>query len=294
MLTDNKLTLGTAKLGMPEYGYSDGNTLRDPIRFILRSLDLGIGSIDTSPRYGNSEELIGKALKLCDKKPSISTKIDNLTPNISQTPELMINSINESIHKLGGVGIDICYLHQNEIEIISDRYVHEGIRQLKNNGLIKEIGTSVYSKEELRYTLDSGVFDWVQIPVNILDTSFYHMVSRHDSNIKVSARSIFLQGILFNDQWARTSIKDHDELLRTLSTIRGLCYKFGMTIQQISIAYLASIDRINKIIIGTISNDKLRNNMSSEKVQLDKSLISSIDEISSKSKPWTNPRNWQL
>lgn len=293
MLIGNKLTLGTAKLGMPEYGYSDGNVLKDPINFILRSLDLGIRSIDTSPRYGNSEELIGKALKLCNKKPFISTKIDNLTPNISKTPELMLNSINESIHKLGA-SIDICYLHQNEIEIISDKHVHEGIKLLKNSNLIQEVGTSVYSKEELMYTLDCGIFDWVQIPVNILDTSFYHVVSKHDSQIKVSVRSVFLQGVILNDQWARTGIKEHNELLNTLNMVRELCSSFGITIQQLSIAYLSSLNRINQIIIGTISDDKLRDNMSSTEMKLDKRLTSAIDEISSTSKPWTNPRSWQL
>ena len=291
MSTNSKLTLGTAKLGLPEYGHSDGVILKDPVDFILRSIDLGISSIDTSPRYGNSEELIGKALKQCNKKTIISTKIDNLTPNTSKTPKIMIDSINESIYKLG-VSIDVCYLHQNEIEIISDKYVHEGIRQLKNNGLIKEIGTSIYSKEELRYTLDSGVFDWVQIPVNILDTSFYHEVSKYNSNIKVSVRSVFLQGILFNNQWACNSVKDHDDLLRTLNIVRELCSKFGITIQQLSISYLSSLVRVNQIIIGTISDDKLINNISCEKVQLDKQLICDINEISLSLKSWTNPRGW--
>jgi|APSaa5957512535_1039671.scaffolds.fasta_scaffold32456_2 aryl-alcohol dehydrogenase-like predicted oxidoreductase len=288
----NKLCLGTAKIGMPDYGYSDGNALKDPTNFILRSLDLGIRSIDTSPRYGNSEELIGKALKLCSKKPLINTKIDNLTPNLSKTPELMLNSINDSIHKLGA-SIDICYLHQNEIDIISDKYVHKGIELLKNSNLIKEVGTSVYSKEELMYTLDCGIFDWVQIPVNILDTSFYHVVDKYDSQIKVSARSIFLQGIILNDQWVRTGIKEHNELLNTLNMVRGLCSNFGITIQQLSIAYLTSLDRIDQIIVGTISNNKLRDNISSTKIQLDELLTFAIDDISSTSKPWTNPRNWQ-
>ena len=68
MLTNKQLTLGTAKLGMPSYGYSDGHGLADPVNFILRSLSQGIRFIDTSPRYGNSEELIGEALRLSKKK----------------------------------------------------------------------------------------------------------------------------------------------------------------------------------------------------------------------------------
>lgn len=291
MSTISKLALGTAKLGLPSYGYSDGSVLKDPVNFILKSIGLGIKSIDTSPRYGNSEELIGEALKQCKKKPIISTKIDNLIPNISKTPKLMIESINKSIDKLGAV-IDICYLHQNDVEIISDKYVHEGIRQLKNNGLIKEVGTSIYSKEELKYTLESGIFDWVQIPVNILDTSYYHQVCKHNSNIKVAVRSIFLQGVFFNNQWVRKSIKDHEELLSKLNFVRELCSKSSITIQQLSISYISSLQRVNQVIIGTISNEKLLNNIYCESTRLEKQLIFHINEISLSSKSWTNPRNW--
>lgn len=293
MLIGNQLTLGTAKLGMPGYGYSDGYVLADPVNFIIRSLTRGIRSIDTSPRYGNSEELIGKALNLSKEKPSVSTKIDNLVPKSGNTPNSMIKSINESISKLN-TPIDICYLHQNDLEIISDKYVHEGIKALKNSNLVKEVGTSVYSKQELIYSLDCGIYDWVQIPVNILDTSFYRMASSHVSKAKIAARSVFLQGVIFDDEKARLNINDHNELLATIDQLRRLASDFGITIQQLSVAYLSSLEKISQIIVGTISDDKLCENMASIKIQLDKSLIDSIEKISAKSKSWSDPRSWKL
>jgi aryl-alcohol dehydrogenase-like predicted oxidoreductase len=266
MRTDKQLSLGTAKLGMPAYGFSDGYTLKDPVNFILRSLNQGIRFIDTSPRYGDSEELIGEAIRLSKKKPSVSTKIDNLFPQSCDTPNLMIKSVNESISKLNAP-IDICYLHQNDIEIISDNFVHEGIKILKNSNLIKEIGTSVYSQEELIYSLDSGIYDWVQIPVNILDTSFYHIANNHVSEIKIAARSVFLQGVIFNNHRARMKIKRHHELLVSLEQLRRLGSDFGITIQQLSVAYLSSLEKINQII---------------------------VEKIAANSKPWSNPRSWKL
>ena len=190
------------------------------------------------------------------------------------------------------MNIDICYLHQNTISIISDKYVHEGIELLKNSNLIKEVGTSVYTKEELIYTLECGIFDWVQIPVNILDSSFYQIVNKYDSQIKVAARSVYLQGAILNDQWARSKINKHSELIKTLNQVKKLCHSFGITIPQLSVAYLSSLKQINQIIIGTISGDKIRENISSTKIQLDEQLIYNIDKISRTSKPWSNPRNW--
>jgi len=292
MFTSSQLVLGTAKLGMPEYGYSDGFILSDPVNFILRSLSRGVRFIDTSPRYGNSEELVGKAIKLSKIKPSISTKIDNLVARSGKTPTSMIKSINESISKLN-TPIEVCYLHQNEIEIISDKYVHEGIKELKNRSFVKEFGTSVYSQEELIYSLECGVYDWVQIPINILDTSFYNLASNHVSAVKIAARSVFLQGVIFNHERARKNIKDHNELFDSLDQLRSLASDFGVTIQQLSVAYLSSLENISQIIVGTISDDKLSENMASIKIQLNESLIDSIEKIASKSKSWSNPKNWK-
>jgi len=291
MLKINKLSLGTAKLGMSEYGHSDGSVLLNPINFIKRSLDFGIRFIDTSPGYGNSEKIIGKALPLSNITPVISTKIDNLKPNESETPELMLKSINESTHNLN-VGIDICYLHQNSIEIISDKHVHKGIELLKNSNLIKEVGTSVYTKEELIYTLECGVYDWIQIPINILDTSFYQIVNNYDSQIKVAARSVFLQGAILNDEWARSKIDKHTELIKALDQVKELCACYGITMPQLSVAYLSSLKRINQVIIGTISGDKIRENISSTEIKLNEQLSDSIKKIGRTSKSWSNPRNW--
>ena len=167
------LCLGTAKLGMPNYGYSKNKSkLIDKEKFILESLEAGVYCLDTSPRYGNSEEIVGNALKDINKKPLISTKIDKLKFGNNMTVIDMEKSIRFSVEKIGVESIDICYLHQNEINILSDQYVHDGIKNLKHKGLVSSVGASVYSKEELEYVIQSNMFDWVQVPVNILDTSF--------------------------------------------------------------------------------------------------------------------------
>ena len=288
----DKLCLGTAKIGMPDYGYSSSDVLINADEFLLESFSLGISNVDTSPRYGNSETIIGNTLRSTYNKPNISTKVDNLTPNSKHNPSLMLRSIELSINSLNIDTIDICYLHQNQIDIISDKYVHKGIEILKEKRLIKEIGTSVYSKAELQYTLNSGIYDWIQIPVNILDTSFYNMVYEYDTNIKVSARSVFLQGILLDRHSIRNNIKDHLELLNTLELIDRLCNKHNINIQQLSIAYVTQLERIDQIIVGTTSINNLADNILSTNLRLPNDLVISLEAISECSKAWTNPRHW--
>jgi uncharacterized protein len=290
---NKKLCLGTAKLGMPDYGYSGDNTLKDPEIFIRESLRLGIDCIDTSPRYGNSEDIIGEVLKNTSTKPSINTKIDNLEANSNKNPILMKDSISRSIAKLNVDSIDVCYLHQNDINIISDKFVHEGIHLLKRDKLIKEIGTSIYSKEELFYTLESGLFDWVQVPMNILDTSFYHTICNYGTNIKVAARSLFLQGILLDHESILDDISDNSELLNLLEYVNEICSNNGLNVIELTLSYISFLDRVDQIIIGTTSIVKLRDNILFTKIELKKKIISIINSISRNNKSWTNPRLWR-
>ena len=89
--------------------------------------DLGIYRFDTSPRYGNSESLLGEYIEQSNKKLFISTKIDNLKSNDPKSPKTIVEKVKTSLKKLNRKNIDVCYLHQNEMEIISDPYIHEGL-----------------------------------------------------------------------------------------------------------------------------------------------------------------------
>jgi len=287
----NKICLGTVKIGIPDYGYSlDNRTIDNTGEFLHQVIGLDINCIDTSPRYGDSERIIGEVLKDISVKPMISTKVDGLVPKSIGTPNLMLNSILTSIKRLNVDSIDICYLHQNDMDIISDKYVHEGIFALKDKHLIKEIGTSVYSKEEFQYTLDSGIYDWVQIPINILDTSFYNMIGQNE--IKIAARSVFLQGILLNKKLIRHDISNSEEMIDLLNKIEELCQVHNISIQKLSMAYLSSLKKINKIIIGTTSIKSIKENIKYSDCKIDKDLIELINQISKTPKVWTNPRLW--
>ena len=118
------------------------------------------------------------------------------------------------------------------------------------------------------------------------------MICESNNNIKVSARSIFLQGILLNRSFISSDIKKHSELLKTLNQIDKLCVKFGISLQQLLIAYLTQLENINQIIIGTSSINNLKDNILSLNIKLHPDLVSSIDIISKIPKSWTNPRNW--
>lgn len=289
----SKICLGTAKIGMPDYGYSTSDAIKDVDDFVLNAINGGINCFDTSPRYGNCEEMLGKAFSSVANKPFISTKIDELDISSGNTQERMKQSVLSSIEKLNIEFVDLCYLHQNEIEVISNMEIHRSMEILRSEGLVKEFGASIYSKEELKYTLECGLFEWVQIPINILDTSFYQIIIDSGINIKIAARSVFLQGILLDRKSIQTDIADNQTLLKLLDMIDRLCINNRIDIIDLSIAYLTSLNSINAIIMGTTSLGNLEKNIEATHIELDKELKKSLDSISRLSKPWTNPRHWQ-
>jgi aryl-alcohol dehydrogenase-like predicted oxidoreductase len=288
----SKICLGTAKIGMPDYGYSTSGTINDVDDFVLNAINSGINCFDTSPRYGNCEEMLGKAFSSVASKPFISTKIDELDISSGNTQERMKKSFLSSIEKLNIEFVDLCYLHQNEIEIISNMEIHRGMELLRSEGLVKEFGTSVYSKEELKYTLECGLFEWVQIPINILDTSFYQIIIDSGINIKIAARSVFLQGILLDRKSIQTDIEYNKLLLELLDRVDSLCTEHNINIMDLSLAYLSSLRDINMIIVGTTSFDNLVKNIQATDIELPAALIKRLDSISRLPKSWTNPRHW--
>ena len=216
LVVESKICLGTVKVGLPLYGYSQSNNVDDHNALFLKALEIGVNCFDTSPRYGNSEKIIGKFIDKHKKKIFISTKVDNLNIDNDFVYDDIIGSVLRSKKYLGVDCIDLCYLHQNELNIISNKFILNGLNKLKNEGLVKMVGASVYSKSELDFVLKSDVFDWVQIPVNILDTSFYNYILNSNSNIKIAARSIFLQGIMFDSTSMKKRIPDYLTIIKFL------------------------------------------------------------------------------
>ena len=172
----NKLCIGTVKFGNPEYGHSSSQSKKDNLYdFIKTVVSLGVRHFDTSPRYGNSESLIGEFIK--NEKINnliISSKVDNLNPNDVNSEKKILESVYSSLKKLNINFLNYCYLHQNEMEIISDQHIHKALLSLKDMGIIKKIGVSIYTYNECKYSIESGIYDIIQLPVNLVDSSIYN------------------------------------------------------------------------------------------------------------------------
>lgn len=290
-----KIILGTVKFGIPNYGLRQtDNKLNDISSFLLDCHRIGVNNLDTAQRYGNSEDIIGSFVKKHKIDFKISTKIDNLDNVGKESLNIVKNSVNLSRDKLNVDKIHICYLHQNDINIITDKYIQDALLDLKHKKIIEYIGASIYSVEECIAAIDSNVFDFIQIPVNLVDTSVYDTcVLNYRGSIRFIARSIYLQGLLV-DPFQSIRISNYQmEILDYLKYISEISGFFGLSLSELSRSFVYSLDNIDSYIIGTTSINNLLLNLERFDFK-DKSFdyFNNLYLKSSVEKVWSNPRNW--
>jgi aryl-alcohol dehydrogenase-like predicted oxidoreductase len=125
------------------------------IAAIHRALDLGVNWIDTAAAYGfgRSEEVVGRALEGLTTRPYVFTKASLLEgPGGRVRHSLKRDSIRReaeaSLARLGVDAIDLYQIHWP----IPDEDIEEGweaMRELKDEGLVRHIGVSNFSVEQM-------------------------------------------------------------------------------------------------------------------------------------------------
>lgn len=296
MKSPDVLCLGTVKLGIPDYGFSSNSTsVRfDPISFLKDAESIGINRFDTSPRYGQSEKILGQYIVQRGTTPFISSKIDNLRPRDPGTPGKMLVSVKSTLSKLNLTKLDICYLHQNDLDIISDPYIAEGFELLKKHDLMRYSGASLYSFEECEFAQESGLFDFIQIPVSVFDTSFYNrFVKTKSTSTRFVARSLLLQGILVNRNTISSRIRQSQQVLGYLKQLDQIAQECGLSTLELALAFVFSLNNIDHYLIGTTSKKSLESDVGCLKIELPSHVFNCVSEIASTQKSWTNPRNWE-
>ncbi|KAK2626814.1 hypothetical protein QTJ16_003989 [Diplocarpon rosae] len=121
---------------------------------VERALDLGVRAFDTSPYYGPSEELLGRALTASSiqaKYPRSSYRIITKVGRIAAaefdySPEWVRYSIQRSLQRSRTSYLDVVYCH--DVEFVTAEEVLVAVKELRRirdvQGTVKYIGISGY------------------------------------------------------------------------------------------------------------------------------------------------------
>ncbi len=170
----SRIGLGTWAIGGWQWGGTDE---RKSIDTILAALDRGITLIDTAPIYGHgrSEEIVGAALQEHGQRDEIvlATKValdwsDDVEVVRNATPERIRTEITDSLERLQTDYIDLYQVHWPD-PLVPVQETARVMQDLYDEGLIRAIGVSNFSPEQMEAFRDVAPLHTNQPPYNLFE-----------------------------------------------------------------------------------------------------------------------------
>lgn len=285
----SRIALGTAQFGLP-YGVANkaGQVSRIEAKSILHHAYIHkIDTIDTAIGYGQSEDCLGE---VGVRDFQVITKLPGVPDGCADIKEWVEEQLKASLSRLGVRKVYGLLLHQPEQLLgLNGNALYNALKSLKEEGLVKKIGISVYSPSELDLLTNNFHFDLVQAPFNILDRRFFitgWLQRLKDSGVEIHTRSAFLQGLLLLNRvaippkflpWNGLLKKWHDWL-----------DKNSISALQASLAFPLSFSQIDRVVVGVDSKSQLLQILSAES----DSMNTHVPNLSSEDENLINPANW--
>jgi aryl-alcohol dehydrogenase-like predicted oxidoreductase len=165
-LSVSRLGVGLAEIGGLNFGEVDSAA-----QVLNLALDSGINFLDTAACYGNSEELVGRAVAARRDEFVLSTKAGHAAGDYdgpSWTAETVRVSIERSLRRLRTDHLDIVHLHSCSVAVLERGDVIQVLQDAKQAGKTRYIGYSG-DNEAAVWAVESGLFDTLQTSFNLVD-----------------------------------------------------------------------------------------------------------------------------
>ena len=291
---NSKLILGTVQFGL-NYGINNtiGKMSEDKVFELLENAyDLGIKTLDTAEAYGNAHSVISNFHKQSKKRFNIISKYSssNFDYPIDLVERIRVHCSNFNINYLEG------YMFHSyndfKMNINNDPNVLDNI---KNSGLVKKTGVSVYANDEIEDLLNFKNINLIQLPFNLFDNEYQRkeiLEKAKKRNVEIHTRSVFLQGLFFKD--INTLTNCLLPLKNNLSKLSLILKNYNISMDSLALNYPLNKTYIDKVLIGVDSLEQLKNNIKATENDFDKSIYEKIDCIQIKNTKLLNPSNWKI
>lgn len=173
-------------------------TCEEATKVIRKAEELGMNFIDTARLYTVSEEYIGYALDGRRDKWIIATK------SMARDRNSMIKETNASFKNLRTDYIDLYQFHnvktlEDYNKILSEDGAYKVLEELKEEGKIGHIGITSHSGDVLKVAIESGKFETIMYPYNIVERQGKELFKRaQELNIGVIDMKPMAGGALNN------------------------------------------------------------------------------------------------
>lgn len=288
----SKLILGTAQLGLPQYGINNSvGKPSDLVAFGILDLarEFGIDTLDTAEAYGDSEEVIGRYTK-----NSNSSNFKVITKLHSFENESIHDKVEGALLRLSVDHIDTMLFHSHK-DFLQNSSALDELLEEKYKGTIRKIGVSVYSQNEILALTSIPEIDVIQVPFNMLDNDKRKGKILRQAKFAgkiIHTRSAFLQGLFFMDSDRISS--QLIGLSNYFSELHEIAQGAKVSMNQLALGYALSKDYIDGVLIGVETEEQLLDNLSLSKICLSHKVIERIDKIDVLDSDLLNPSIWKV
>jgi aryl-alcohol dehydrogenase-like predicted oxidoreductase len=290
-------------LGAMMFGAPPGNPDHDDaVRIIHKALDAGINFVDTADRYseGESEEIVGKALKGRRDRVVLATKVNGPMgddPNQrGNSRRWIMTEVESSLRRLQTDYIDLYQIHRPDPDTDIEETL-SALSDLIHSGKVRVIGSSTMPASDIveaQWVAERrglARFRTEQPPYSILnrgiEAEVLPVVQRYGMGALVWSPLAkgMLTGRIRRDQEtdlrraARfTSFRDESRL-DAVEKLIPLAAEAGLPITHLAIAFAIAHPGVTSAIIGPRTMEQLDDLLAGVDVRLSDDLLDHIDEI---------------
>ena len=295
-LSDVKITpilMGTWQAGKRMWvGIED----QESINAIRAAFEAGITTVDTAEVYGegHSEQIVAKALSDVRDRVTYASKVFANHLKYDQ----VIEACDRSLKNLNTDRLDLYQIHWPSGAFNSDSVPIEetmnALNHLKEQGKIRAIGVSNFSRAQLEEAAQYGRIDSLQPPYSL----FWRQIESDampycvEHNIAILAYSSLAQGLLTGkfgpdhqfesgDHRAKNKLFQGENYQRAqlaLDQLRPIAERHDCTLAQLSLAWLIAQPQANAIA-GARNSEQASANAKAADVNLSKDELLEIDQI---------------
>lgn len=294
---NSRLVLGTAQFGM-RYGVA--NKIGQPDILTAESIVAtawkgGVREFDTAQAYGESERVLGNVLNSLGIAADAKV-ISKFHPEIDhKDPGSLRLALEQSLAHLGIPKLFGMMLHREDLLDLWDAGLGQTLRKFIDEGLVEQLGVSVYTPQSAIRALKTNGVNLVQVPSNLLDRRFedagvFHEAERYGSQIYV--RSVFLQGLLLmNVRNLPRSMRFATPIVERLITFAE---KTGLSLKQLALGYAQSAYPAHKVLFGCETPQQVRENLELWATKLPSKIIVELQrEFQNIPEKILNPSLWK-
>ncbi|MBD1900460.1 aldo/keto reductase [Trichocoleus sp. DQ-A3] len=287
------IVMGTWQAGKRMWvGIEDADT----IKAIRVAFDAGITTVDTAEVYGegHSEQIVAQALSDVRDQAVYATKVFANHLKYDQ----VIEACDRSLKNLKTDYIDLYQIHWPsgvfKSEIVPIEETMSALNHLKEQGKIRAIGVSNFSRAQLEEAAQYGRIDSLQPPYSL----FWRWVEKDampycvENKISILAYSSLAQGLLTGkfgsdhqfdpaDNRAKNKLfqgENYQRAQQALDKLRPIAESHQCSLAQLALAWLIAQPQTNAIA-GARNTQQVVDNAKADDIKLSTDELQEIDAI---------------